>query len=202
MNWAIISSNIFQGIVSGIIASGIFLIIISSLKPKIVISDKIASQYLKIRGKDIHVYFFKIINKSLFFRIYDLKVNAYVCDNIPNINGNDTKYSDITLKGGDQWVLNKLNFRHLLQNFLRGEKTLESRSDYAAQFTSFENLENLIKKNSYIVIQVLAKHSLTGFSSIQTMKYQHNSKIEKGCFLSGNSCRIVKAPEINKTIGS
>lgn len=85
MNWSAIYSNIIQGIISGIFASGIFLIIISSLKPKIIISDKIASQYLKIKGKDVHTYFFKIINKSLFFRIYDLKVNAYVCGSIPNV---------------------------------------------------------------------------------------------------------------------
>lgn len=106
------------------------------------------------------------------------------------------------MKGGDQWVLNKLNFKHILQNIRKGEKTLESRSDYAAQFTTFDNIETLIKNNSYIVIQVLAKHSLTGFSSITVMKYRHSSKIEKGCFLSGNSCKIVKSPDINKTINS
>jgi hypothetical protein len=164
------------------------------------ISDKIASQYLEINGKDTHVYLFKIINKSLFFRIYDLKINAYVCQSIPNINGTDVNFKDIPLKGADQWVLNRLNFKHILQNIRKGDKTLQSRCDYAVQFFSTENIATLLNNNSYISVQVLAKHSLTGFSRVKIMKYQHHSKIVKGCFLSGNCCKIVPSPEKNKTI--
>ncbi len=197
-----ILANIIQGVVSGLIASLFFLIILSSLRPKIVISDKIASQYFSIDGKDHHLYLFKVINKSIFYRVYDLKVNAFICENIPNVNGSDINYKDIKLKGYDQWVLNRLNFKHLLQNMRKGDKTLQSRCDYAAQFVSSDNIATLLNNNSYISIQVLARHSVTGLSSITIMKYQHQSKIVKGCFLSGNTCRIVPAPDKNKTINS
>jgi len=195
MNWTVIWQDILNGVVPGVIASAIFLFILFLLKPKIVISDKIASHYRIINGNKHHVYLFKIINKSLFFKVYDLKVNAYVCENIQNVNGVDTKYSDITLKGVDQWVLNSLNFKHILQNLLRKEKTLQSRCDYAAQFATFDNIATLLQNNSYISVQVLAKHSLTGFSRVKIMKYQHPSKIIKGTFLSGNSCKIAYLSE-------
>ncbi len=198
----LLANNIIQGIISGVIASSIFLFILFLLKPRIVISDKIASQYVEINGKDLHVYLFKIINKSLFFKIYDLKVNAFICESVPNVNGTDVRYKDIDLIGCDQWVLNKLNFKHILQNIRKGDKTLQSRCDYAAQFFSSDNLANLLHNNSYISIQVLAKHSLTGFSRVRIMKYHHPSKIVKGCFLSGNSCKIVPSPNKNKTISN
>lgn len=190
-------NNIIQGIVSGVIASAIFLLILFRLKPRIVISDKIASKYITIQGKETHVYVFKVINKSLLFKVYDIKVNAFVCKNVPNINGTNVNLKNIELKGGDQWILNKLNSKHLLQNFLQGENTLQSRCDYACQFFSSENIATLLTNNSYISIQVLAKHSLTGFSRVRVRSYHHHSKIEKGTFLSGNSCKII--PEKNKT---
>jgi len=188
---ALLSNNIIQGIISGVISSGIFLFILFLLKPWIIISDKIASKYVTIKGKETHVYVFKIINKSLFFKVYDIKVNAFICENIPNINGMNVNFRDIELKGADQWILNRLNFRHLFQNILKGEKTLQSRCDYACQFFSSENLATLLDNNSYISIQVLAKHSLTGFSRVKIMKYHHHAKIVKGTYLSGNSCKIV-----------
>ncbi|HTE00422.1 MAG TPA: hypothetical protein VK668_14110 [Mucilaginibacter sp.] len=195
-----LSNAIIQGVISGVIASALFLFILFSLKPWIVISDKIASQYIEVKGKDVHVYVFKIVNKSLFFRIYDLKVNAYICESVPNINGTNVNFKDIELKGADQWILHRLNFKHIFQNFLRGDKTLDSRCDYACQFFSTENVATLLNNNSYISIQVLAKHSLTGFSRVKIMKYKHHAKIVKGCFLSGNSCKIVPSTDKNKTI--
>ncbi len=195
MTWSAVWNAFLNGVVPGVVASAIFLFILFMLKPKIVISDKIASHYRIINGTKHHVYLFKIINKSLFFKVYDLKANAFVCENIQNVNGVDTKYTDITLKGVDQWVLNSLNFRHILQNFLRKDKTLQSRCDYAAQFVTFDNVATLLQNNSYISLQILAKHSLTGFSRVKIMKYQHHSKIEKGAFLSGNSCKIVQISE-------
>lgn len=189
-----------QGIMSGIISSIIFLVILFCLKPCIVISDKIATKYVNIDGNDTHVFVFKIINKSFLFKVYDIKVNAYVCNDVPNVNGINVTFKDIELKGANQWVLNRLNFKHLFQNILRGEKTLQSRCDYACQFFSEENLKSILKNNSYISLQVLAKHSFTGFSKVKIMKYRHPSKIIKGSFLSGNSSQIVHSIEVNETI--
>jgi hypothetical protein len=188
----------FQGIISGVVESSIFLLILFWLKPWIKISDKIASKYVTIKGKETHVYVFKIINKSWFFKVYDIKVNAFVCENVPNVNGMNVIFLDIELKGADQWILNKINRKHLFQNILHGEKTLKSRCDYACQFFSSENIATLLNKNSYISLQVLAKHSLTGFSRVRIMQYYHHSKIVKGSFLSGNSFKIVPFDDSQK----
>ncbi|WP_179416201.1 hypothetical protein HDF19_10095 [Mucilaginibacter sp. E4BP6] len=200
MSWSILWQAFLNGVIPGVVASAIFLFLLFLLKPKIVISDKIASQYVKVGNKDHHAYVFKIINKSLFFKIYDLKVNAYVCSNMPNVNGNNVNFKDIQLKGADQWVLNRMYWKHIFQNTIRGERTLESRCDYACQFFSGENISNLLDNNSYISVQVLAKHSLTGFSRVKIRKYNHSSKIVKGIFLSGNSCRIVSVNDKHKTV--
>ncbi|WP_183565360.1 hypothetical protein [Mucilaginibacter sp. SP1R1] len=196
---SVIINNIVQGIISGFIASGIFLIVLTFIKPKIVISVKIACQYVKINGKTERIYTFKIINKSAIFRLYDLKVNGFICETIPNINGSDIQFKAIDFKGDDQWVINRLNLKHILQNLRLNDKTLKSRTDYASQFSTSDNLKNLLNNNSFITFQVLARHSLTGFSTVRTMNYHHISKIEDGCFLSGNTCKIVPSPTENKT---
>ena len=192
-------SNIIQGILSGLIASGVFLIALTFIKPKIVITRKIACQYVKINGKTERIYTFKIINKSAIFRLYDLRINAFVCQRKPNVNGDDVQFKAIEFRGYDQWVINRLNLKHILQNIRLGDKTLRSRTDYASQFSTSDNLKNLLNNNSYITFQVLARHSLTGFSTVRTMNYHHISKIEDGCFLSGNTCKIVPSPTESKT---
>ena len=192
-------NNIIQGVISGFIASGIFLIVLTFIKPKIVIGVKIACQYVKINGKLERIYTFKIINKSAIFRLYDLKINGFICQTKPNVNGADVQFKSIEFKGDDQWVINRLNLKHILQNLRLGDKTLKSRTDYASQFSTSDNLKNLLNNNSFITFQVLARHSLTGFSTVKTMNYHHFSKIEDGCFLSGNTCKIVPSPIENKT---
>lgn len=76
-----------------------------------------------------------------------------------------------------------------------GFNTLKSRTDYAVQFFTQEDCRTILDSNEkYIQFQITAKHSLTGFSKVRTMKYAHVSKVENGSFLSGNSFEIVNQP--------
>lgn len=196
----LLQNTIIQGVISGLISSVIFLSILYFLKPRIIIGDKISSQYVKIKGQDTHVYNFKVINKSLFFKLYDVRVMSYICKELPNTNGVDIHRSGITLLGSGTRTLNRFNRHHYFQNLIRNESTLSTRTDYAAQFSTENNLKNALKNGSYIECQVLAKHSLTGFSKVVTRIFNHESKIIDGTFLSGNSCRIIKKSLENKTI--
>lgn len=193
MDWnAIFSSKIFGDIITGLTSSAIFLGLLFMLKPSISISPRISSQYKTINGQKQLVYFFKIMNKSWIFKVYDITVKAYICEKIPNSNGDDVLMKDLELRGISQWVLNRFNIRHCFQDKLRGETTLSSRSDYAVQFGCSENIKNLLSRRKYITVQVLARHSLTGFSTVKTKHYHHLSKVEDGIFLTGNSYKIVK----------
>lgn len=185
-------TKFFGDLTTGVVSSAIFLGLLFMLKPSIAISPRISSQYKTINGQKEHVYYFKIVNKSWLFKIYDITVKAYICETIPNANGNDVLLKELELRGIAQWVLDRLNIRHCFQDHFRGEATLRGSSDYAVQFATSENIKNLLNQNKYITLQVLARHSLTGFSTVKTKHYRHLSKVENGSFLSGNSFKIVK----------
>ena len=180
-------------LVTGLVTSVVFLFFLFALKPSIAISPRISSQYTTINGQKERVYYFKVINKGWVFKIYDITVRAYVCETIRTANGENLGLQELELRGMAQWGLNKLNLKHCFQDFFCGESTLRSRSDYAIQFASSEKIKNLLNHNNrYITLQVVAKHSLTGFTSVETKHYRHLSKVEDGTFLSGNSYKVVK----------
>jgi len=186
----ILDSKGFGDVVTGLTSSAVFLLLLYFLKPRVRISDFISSCYDNDAAQQR--YYFKILNRSLFFKIYDIKVRAYSCENIPSHNGDDVIFKEIELKKTNQWVMARMNFKHLWQEFFIGDKRLNSRSDYAAQFSTYVNLSDVLKQKSYIRIEVLAKHSLTGFSIVKTKTYKHVSNIKKGSFNSGNTCKIAE----------
>lgn len=185
-------SEIYIGTVTGIISSAVFLFLLWNLKPKFKISDKISLQTAVLNGENVDLYFFKIINRSLFFKVYDIYVEVKICNPVKNINGSNYDFTAIEIPFNRYNSLNRFNFRHYLQDLLCGQKTLSSRSDYALRFfTKHDLISELKDHSSSIHFQVIAKHSLTGFTRVQTMKYHHVLKIEKGSFLTGNSFKIV-----------
>jgi hypothetical protein len=187
----LLSNVIFQGVISGIIASAIFLSVLFSLKPWILISDLIAEHVVEIRGDVYTTWSFKVINKSIFFKLFDVTVNVYVCTEVVNVNGTNIHRQPIHLLGSGTRTMKRLNFMHIGQNIFRGNSFLKSSTEYAAIFSTKNDLSCEINNhNSYIECQVLAKHSLTGFSKLKTREYKHQSKVKKGEFLSGNTCKI------------
>jgi hypothetical protein len=189
----LLSNVIFQGVISGVIASTIFLSVLFSLKPWIVISDSITKHVVEIRGESSTVFSFKIINKSIFFKLFDVTVNAYVCNEVVNVNGTNIHRQPIQLLGSGTRTMRRLNYRHLFQTIFRGESFLKSSTEYAAVFSTKKDLNSEINNhNTYIECQVLVRHSLTGFSKMKTQEYKHQSKVKTGEFLSGNTCRVTQ----------
>ncbi|MGB3606537.1 hypothetical protein [Psychroserpens sp.] len=180
-----IKSNL-DSIIGGVASSLVFLIALSRLKPKIRISDKISVE--NIQGE--RHYVIKVINKSLFFKVYDMKVRVYSIINVPSENNTDFHCDDIELRKDYIWFLNRLNWRHIFQNIIHGTKRLKKRTDYAAQFLTKENLNDLVGTNKSIRFEVLAKHSLSGFSVVKTYTFRHKNDLVNGSFLSGNTSTI------------
>lgn len=186
-----IESNLFNNIITGLFSSGLFLLILALLKPRVVICDKIAHSYDESQPLETqNSYLFKIINKSLFFRIYDIQVRVWNTEIIPSKNAENFHFKTIPLVKDFQWVINRLYVGHLFQNLILGEKRLEKRTDYAAQFLTYTDIHHLINKKNFITIEVIAKHSLTGFTRVIKKTYKHKNDIVKGEFFSGNSCKV------------
>lgn len=182
--------NFLESVGYGILASAIFLFIISRFKPKIKISDNISCTYAKHEGINKQLYYFKIINKAWFYSVYDIQVRAYICQIIPSENSDDISYEEIKLRKTYQWILPTLCISHCWQKHLLKGKRLTKRTNYAAQFSTFDNLKNCLSQNKFIIFEVIAKHSLTGFSVVKSRSYKHINEIHKGNFLSGNTFEV------------
>lgn len=181
------ASNLALGVFTGLISSLIFLTILSFLKPRISISNEIAE---KSNNTNSSLYVFKIVNKSPFFKVYDVTLKVYAKKIVASSNGEDEEIGEVKLRMDYQRILHRFNTKHYFQEFINGKKRLKSRTDYAAQFSTFIDLSDTLTQGKYIEIEVYAKHALTGFSKIFTTKYKHPNNIVKGSFCSGNTFKI------------
>lgn len=175
-----------ESFIAGFITSIMFLVALSRLKPNIKICDKIS---LEIR-EDIPHFGFKVINKSWFFKVYDLRVRLYALRLIPSENNEDYHMDELELRKDNTWFLNRFNIRHCFQDLIFNRKRLRKRTDYAVQFFSTEKIKDLVDTNKRIRFEVLAKHSLSGFSVVKTYTFRHKNDLVNGSFLSGNTSLI------------
>lgn len=178
-------SKTVSDIITGLYSSGIFLIVLSLLKPRLKICDKIASQ------NNGGLYYIKIVNKSVFFKVYDIQVRAWSTKTIPSTNGDNVEYTSITLRKDYQWVIDRLRFNHIFQDIFHGNHRLSQSTDYAAQFSTTDNLNSTLTNHVSITVEVIAKHSLTGFTRVRSKTFKHPSDIVVGEYRSGNSCKVV-----------
>jgi hypothetical protein len=190
------NSKTMSDIITGLYTSGIFLLALSFLKPRIKICDKISLEITRQTGTPAtstarnYRYYFKLVNKSILFKIYDVQVRVWSTETRPSVNSDDTYYKEINMIKNYQWVIHRLYFGHILQKLFIGTKRLQSRTNYAAQFSTNDNLEQMINLGRSITIEIIARHSLTGFTRVISKTYKHIGDIERGSFYSGNSCEI------------
>src|SRR5690606_5406462 len=79
---SIVIINIFNGL----FCSALFLFVLSKIKPRLKISNSIA---VSDCGQ---LFSFKIVNKSLLFKIYDIKVHLYSMKTCQSKNGEDEQF--------------------------------------------------------------------------------------------------------------
>ena len=178
--------NNLDSLIAGVSSSLLFLLALSRLKPKLKISDKIA-----IDSDDGTVnYGFKVVNKSVFYRVYDMKAKLFSVEAIPSENNEDNFLEEVNLRKNNHWFLNRFNTRHWFQDLIYGEKKLKKRTDYCIQFFTEVNIENLVESKKRIRFEVLARHSLSGFTTVKSQTFTHKNDFVKGSFLSGNTSKI------------
>jgi hypothetical protein len=175
-----------ESLITGIATSIVFLFALSRLKPNIKICNKISEEEM---GGVTH-FGVKVINKSWFFKVYDIKVKLQSERLVPSENNEDYHTDDIILRKDNTWLLNRFNIRHCFQDFIFKRSRLKKRTDYSVQFFTKEDLNVLVDSNKRIKFEVLARHSLSGFSVVKTYTFRHKNDLVKGSFLSGNTAFI------------
>ncbi|MEP4531864.1 MAG: hypothetical protein ABJ004_02180 [Cyclobacteriaceae bacterium] len=178
-----------EAITASLVASALFTLILFSLRPRISISSNIAKYY---NNKDNQIYYLiKIKNRSVFFRVYEVKAKLYKVSSLSTNNTSlNTIEDEIELKRSEFWMVSSFYFWHFLQWF-KPDKRLNQRTDYCCVFGTKTDLEQLLKDNKHVMVEVYARHPLSGFARVSKMVFQHDTNIKEGHFLSGNTFRIM-----------
>lgn len=166
--------SIIAGIISGLIASGLFFYFISTLRPKLTISKEIC----RSEDKDGVFYGFKILNNSN-FHVLDLRIEIIL---MSPFNSNGGVNNSMT------WI--NLRKDHILL-FPRFRKK-DDRADYALIVATRDNLENIWNQEAeYLVIKVHGRQSFSGMSrSFEQKYYTKKSCIKPGIFNFGKTFDI------------
>lgn len=177
-------SSVLVGVGSSLIASLLFLLVLFQVRPRIIIGPSIAKLVRKSNGQTAFV--FKVINRSPFFKAYDLRGEVIIYKKTPSRNGQDLmKTSEkVDIINGAHWSVSRFNVRHLTQ-ILNKNKKIKGRSDYAIQIGTEYDLENVIEEERVVRFVVHAKHPLSGFTRVRFKDFDHIEDIQNGYFTSG-----------------
>lgn len=168
MDWL---ESIIIGIVSGVVASIIFFVAISLIKPKIKISNDICRE---IKADQV-IYKLKIVNRSRAM--------------LTNV-----KYSLLYIKDNERSVgeIFEIPPAKSILSFVYGYNRKEDYSDYAIRltFNYDEKAYPLDDKNTKLVFTIFAEHSRSNKSACFSKTF--NSKnIKQGQFETGKSTKII-----------
>lgn len=166
-----------NALIIGTTSSAIFLIIVSRIKPEIVVSEHISCFNSKTSSEV--GYAIKIINKTR-WPIVEIKATLERATKKNLANGAITRTHSIQLVKAERFEL---------PGFKR--KTPE---ESAFRFVTYEKLQDILScSDSYVVFTVHAKHSLTGFGKVARQEYfGDRDVIRQGSFKVGLSMDIVE----------
>ncbi len=160
---------IIVGVLSSLLASLIFLFFLRLMRPKIVISDKIA--------KTGDRFVIKVVNKSRRDAV-DIKVEFLLMTPVSVPNGIILRRRPILLKRDYLMVLPRYDKR-------------DKDASYAFRFTTQENLlEIWNKEHQYLLFRLMAKDELSGFGKVFNQKFYTKKDIMEGSFEFGESLEI------------
>ena len=173
MEW---SESLFIGIVGSFVASGLFLLTLACLKPRLKVSEHLA-KHTNENGTE--VYTLKVINRS-WTRAVDVEVEGIHIIKKPHNHGALLTATDVA------FVRPRL-FK--LHGFRNGDKDAK----YAWRISIVDDLQALWGKDHHKSVQILvkARHPWSGFTTwvIKTY-YNEKGTIQVGEFEVGNSMVI------------
>ena len=166
--------SLIIGILSGIVASYLFLMyFLGRKKPIIEISEHIS----KVQFKGETNYFFKFVNKTD-SEIFDVRVEATFFKPVGDLNGTNLHGTDITLK--DSF------FMYIPKNTKEDQHNL-----HCMRLRTVENLEEKwTDPSSKIRLTIIARHSLSGFNKVFFKEFNSIRCISTKQFISGDSLEI------------
>lgn len=164
------------GIVISIIGSVAFLVLLWMLKPNIKLAERVA-QTEDEEGNEM--YLFKIINNSRFFALYNIEVNLF-------------KVTQETVEGGLNSRFDHLEVKKNRITRIPHKSKKDSDAFYAQILTCREPLsDHLRRNNTYIELQIMARHALSGFSKVFDAKFHTQACVENGRFAHGDNLSVL-----------
>lgn len=167
--------SVLTGVLSSLVASLIFLMLLFALRPRISISECIA----RTNHDGRKVYVVKIVNRT-WWRLYDIHAE-FAHLKFENVTGGQNVYSKpLTMLKSHIWSMNSL-FK------LRPDPNAE----FAILFVCLDDVDALWTDGSLFEFRVMAKHSFSGFSKIHKRRYyKAATSVRSGSFKFGNSLEI------------
>ncbi|WP_291870581.1 hypothetical protein [Maribacter sp.] len=169
------------GILSGIIASGLFFLTLRVFKPKIQIASKIVKQQTtNDLGEPEIIYWFKFINMTK-ADIENVSIDLFLMEDF--FNGSAKNYNTKRLK------IAQPEFKFLTG---KGKRSTETYNN-CVQMKILEPLEEMWNgKKEWLHLQIDSTHSQSGRRKVHVKKYQDpSSAISNGKFDSGENFNIL-----------
>ena len=165
--------SILIGVLSSLSASGLFLLVLFRLRPRIEISPEIADQ----SNSDGPCFAFKFVNRST-YQAFDISIEAILITPIQVPGG--------PVNNAKEVVLRKSHFHEL-----GGFSPKDKEAHYAFRVATLEDLRSLwVSDTQFLRVNVVARHALSGFSSVQTMVFNTKAQIKKGKHRFGNHLNV------------
>lgn len=165
--------SLLSGVISGVVASGLFYWYMTKMRPSIFICDNI------VKSSDTTglFYAFKIYNNSRFFDVLDLKIEVYV-------------KTPFNAHGGQNYNLEKIELKkdHVML-LPRCSKANEPDASYALIVTTRVDVEKLwLSDSQHVEIHIHGRHSFSGASKSYSKKfYTKRNSIKEGMFNFGKT---------------
>ncbi|WP_341221030.1 hypothetical protein [Polaribacter atrinae] len=166
--------SLFVGVISGLIASYLFLMgFLKRKRPMIEISNYIS----KIQYDGETNYLFKFINKTK-SEIFDIHIEPTFYKPVGDISGRNLKGKDIKLK--DNFIA-----------YMPCDTSIDEHNLHAMRIRTTDNLEkNWTDESSFIRLTIIAKHSLSGLNKVFVKDFLTKDCISTKKFLSGNDLSV------------
>lgn len=170
-------TQLAMGVLSSILAAGLFLYILSRLKPKISISDVISKNKTKENDTE---YKIKIINHGKRDAI-NLKMEVSLMINKNVFGGVVYNSQQLTLKKSEWFILPSY-------------KANDKEARYALRITILEDLEKIWSDDStqYLRIKVFAQDEMSNFGKVFEKEYRTiRNSIKEGSFAFGDTMKVL-----------
>ncbi|HZG53101.1 MAG TPA: hypothetical protein VEZ40_13275 [Pyrinomonadaceae bacterium] len=169
--------KVVLAVLVGIVSNGMFLILLSRLRPRLIISPYIARGKSTLDGRLI--FRIKVINRSK-YPVTNIRAQLHLMKPYQSIGGEVSKSKSIRLVRADPIVLDKFSKKDIDVN-------------YAYRFVTYEDIDKLWGDDTiqFIRFRITCQHGLSGFGGYFFRDFRVKRKtIKEGDFYKGNTFEI------------